>query len=269
MERRQTLKMQKGDLELKKTQDLQKALDELKKMNVLKEEFSSMISHELKTPLIPIKGHCEILSEAGVIGELNSKQLHSVKEIERNANRLQRLISDILDVQKLDIGKMIFNKEKFEVGEFLYKVEHDLSVLMKEKEIEFVIKNSQRYNITSDETRLHQVIDNLIKNAVDFVPQKIGIIEIGTHREDGKVIFYVKDNGFGIPQEQHKNLFKKFYQIDTSHTRKHGGTGLGLVICKGIVEGLGGEIWFESDEGKGATFYFSIPLEQKIKIQPF
>ena len=96
------------------------------------------------------------------------------------------------------------------------------------------------------------------KNSADFVPEN-GRIEINAQSKDGKVVFYVKDNGIGIPKEKQDDLFKKFYQIDTSFKRKHGGTGLGLVICKGIMEGLDGNIWLESDDGKGATFYFSLP----------
>ncbi|MDE1769015.1 MAG: ATP-binding protein, partial [Thaumarchaeota archaeon] len=111
----------------------------------------------------------------------------------------------------------------------------------------------------SDPDRLSQVFANLIKNSVDFVPKSDGVIEINAHGENNQVVFYVKDNGSGIPKEKQENLFKKFYQIDTSLKRSHGGTGLGLVICKGIAEALGGKIWFESEIGKGATFYFTIP----------
>lgn len=249
---------------LKKSKELtDAAIDELKKSDKLKEEFSTMISHELKTPLTPIKGHCEMLSESGLIGELNPEQQNSVKEIDRNTVRLEILISDILDAQKLDMQKIVFNIAKFSIAEFMETLEKDLSPLMKDKEIELVIKNSFGTDLASDEIRLRQILDNLVKNAVDFVPNKTGRIEIGTEKENSHVKFYVKDNGIGIPKSKQKSLFKKFYQVDTSHTRKHGGTGLGLVICKGLVEGLGGEMWVESDEGKGSTFYFSVPTNHK------
>jgi len=104
----------------------------------------------------------------------------------------------------------------------------------------------------------------LIRNATDFVPEKKGIIEIGTSEENNLITFYVKDNGIGISKENVDKLFIKFYQVDTSARRKHGGTGLGLVICKGIVEGLGGKIWIDSEEGKGTTVLFTIPK----KINP-
>ena len=92
------------------------------------------------------------------------------------------------------------------------------------------------------------------------MPSKNGKIEVVVKQENGKMISHVKDNGIGIPKDKQQNIFKKFYQVDTSHTRKHGGTGLGLVICRGIVNALGGEIWYESEPGKGTTFYFSIPI---------
>lgn len=238
---------------------LQYVLNELKEADRLKEEFSTMVSHELKTPLTPIKGYCEMLMDPQVFGELNQDQKEAVKEIERNAMRLERLIGDILDVQKLDMGKMVINKEQFDITQFLAEVKNDLSSMFVDKQITLIIKSKTSDSITSDKNRLRQVIDNLVKNSVDFVAPKTGVIEIQVERKKDSMIFSVKDNGIGIPKELHHRLFKKFYQVDTSHTRKHGGTGLGLVVCKGIVEQLGGKIWFESEVEKGTIFYFSIP----------
>jgi len=146
------------------------------------------------------------------------------------------------------------------VSKFINKVVQDFALMMRDKEIEFINSNTDNSTITSDEQRLSQVLGNLIKNAIDFVPPHSGRIEIGAKSEDHQVVFYVKDNGTGIPKEKQKNLFHKFYQTDTSLKRKHGGTGLGLVICKGIVEALGGKIWMESEVGKGTTFWFSITM---------
>lgn len=248
---------------------LEYALNKLGETDKLKEEFSTMVSHELKTPLTPIKGYCEILKEDGIIGKLTKDQHEAIDEIDRNASRLERLVGDILDAQKLDMGKMTFNPKQFALAEFLNQLKKDLNPFMKEKHIQFEIKNGTNIKLTSDPDRLRQVIDNLTKNAVDFVPADLGKIEIGTKYEDNNVIFYVKDNGVGIPLESQKHLFKKFYQVDTSHTRKHGGTGLGLVICKGIVESLGGKIWVNSQRGNGTEFCFSVPIkEREIEVSP-
>ena len=242
-------------------ENLKNALYEIKEADRLKEEFSTMVSHELKTPLTPIKGYCEMLMEPDILGQLNQEQKDAIKEIERNTIRLDRLIADILDAQKLDMEKMIFNKESFDVKQFLAELKTDLSSLFSDKQIQIVVNSSVDGSIISDKQRLRQVIDNLVKNSVDFVPQNTGVIEIQTIHENNTIVFSVKDNGIGIPKNAQQNIFKKFYQVDTSHTRKHGGTGLGLVVCKGIVEGLGGKIWFESQEGIGTTFYFSIPTK--------
>jgi len=106
------------------------------------------------------------------------------------------------------------------------------------------------------------VLNNLINNAIDFVPKDTARIEINAQMDNSEILFSVKDNGSGIKSDEQKNLFKKFYQLDTSPTRKHGGSGLGLSICKGIIEGLGGRIWVESKVGEGTTFYFVLPKEK-------
>ena len=250
------------------TKELELANKELKQIDKQKEEFSSMITHELKTPLTPIRGYCEILKDES-FGILTKDQIHYVEKINSSAGLLERLIGDVLNVQKLDMGKMSLNKDSFDVCNFLDGLKQDSAHLMKDKGIEFVVTSSVKTTLKTDQLRLGQVLENLIVNSVDFVPSKNGKIEVGAKQENGKMIFHVKDNGAGIPKEMQQNIFKKFYQVDTSHTRKHGGTGLGLVICRGIVDALGGEIWFESKPGKETAFYFSIPIYgEKITMEP-
>ena len=253
---------------MKKNQVLiKKQLVKLEVIDKQKEEFSSMVTHELKTPLTPIRGYCEILKDES-FGTLTKDQINYVEKIDSNARLLERLIGDVLDVQKLDMGKMSFNKKSFDMCNFLDRLKQDSSHLMKDKGIEFVVTDSLKTTLKTDQLRLLQILENLIRNSVDFVPSKNGKIEVGVKQENGKMIFRVKDNGVGISKEKQQNIFKKFYQVDTSHTRKHGGTGLGLVVCKGLIEGLGGEIWFESESGKETTFYFSIPIyEEKIIME--
>ncbi|HYL65804.1 MAG TPA: PAS domain-containing sensor histidine kinase [Nitrosopumilaceae archaeon] len=233
--------------------------EEIKKVEKLKDEFASMITHELKSPLTPIMGRCDMLREPGLLGDLNSLQLDSVNNIKKNAHRLERLIRDILEAQKLEMGRMKFDKEKIDVAEFMTEIHREYLSLMKEKQIDFVDSTEEKLILTSDKDRIRQVVDNLVLNAADFTNKKEAKIEIGARNEDDKIIFYVKDNGTGIPKEMQPDMFKKFFQADTSLTRKHPGTGLGLVVCKGIVEGLGGKIWFESQSGIGTSFYFTLP----------
>jgi PAS domain S-box-containing protein len=259
----------RADITKQKTteENLTNALEDLRGADKLKDEFSTMVSHELKTPLTPIKFNTEMLLEAGVLGTLNQDQLNSVKEIETNSIRLENLIADILYAQKLDMNRMVFDKKKFNSRDLIERISKNLLPLMQEKGIELEIKNSFAGDIFSDENRIQQVIENLIKNSIDFVPEKGGKISIEIQNSHDFVTFSVRDNGIGIPKDKKKYLFKKFYQVDTSHTRKHGGTGLGLVICKGFVEGLGGEIWCESEEGKVTTFFFTIPNKQEIEVK--
>ncbi|MHB8602750.1 MAG: sensor histidine kinase [Nitrosotalea sp.] len=231
----------------------------LREDDIAKEEFTTMVSHELKTPLVTISGYAEMLQEKdGVLGILNDEQIKAVKKISTETAKLERLISDILDAQKIDLERMKFNKIEFKVDEFMEEQIQIHSKLMTDKKIHFVNTTREKISITSDPQRLSQVFANLIKNAIDFVPSNNGTIEINAHSKNDEVIFYVKDNGNGIPKEKQEELFKKFYQVDTSLKRSHGGTGLGLVICKGIVEALGGKIWLESEVGKGTRIFFTI-----------
>ena len=243
--------------ELQKTKNV---LSDLEKVDQLKEEFSSMITHELKSPLTPIFGYCEMLLQPEMY-DLGEEEVQIIKEIQRNATKLNLLISDILDAQKLDMGKMVFNKVIVNADQFLKDLYNDLIPLAREKEIQLVVKQFPSVVILCDPNRLSQVMMNLLQNAIDFVPKKIGKIEFGaTIVNDYNIEFFVQDNGIGIPKSKQENLFKKFYQVDTTLSRKHGGTGLGLVICKGIVENMGGTIGLESDEGQGARFFFRFPI---------
>jgi len=124
--------------------------------------------------------------------------------------------------------------------------------------------------VKGDVKKLNEVFANLVVNSVDFVPDKNGRIEIGAKSHDKEVLFYVKDNGKGIPKDKIKNMFKKFYQIDLSYTRKHGGSGLGLSICKGYIEGLRGKMWVESEPNVETTFYFTLPkMPQKAPFEEY
>ncbi|MGI0062937.1 MAG: CHASE3 domain-containing protein, partial [Nitrosotalea sp.] len=207
--------------------ELQIQSQELRDADIAKEEFTTMISHELKTPLVTIGGYAEMLKENdSILGPLNGEQIKAVEKISVETAKLERLIGDIMDAQKIDLERMKFNKKEFEVKEFLDEQIEIHSKLMNDKKIRFANTTKETTVITSDPYRLSQVFANLIKNSVDFVPPNNGSIEINAQRKNGHVVFYVKDNGSGIPKEKQDNLFKKFYQVDTSLKRSHGGTGL-------------------------------------------
>lgn len=232
----------------------------LQEAEKMKDEFSAMITHELKTPLVPIVGYCKMLKNR-MIGDLNQEQQEAIVVIDRNVKQIERLIGDIMDARKLDMGKMKFNIEAISVDDFFDNLNLNYKRVLLENGKEFITNLQTRGLIIKiDKNRMQQIFDNLISNAVKFTPDKFGKIEVGCKNENSKIVFYVKDNGEGISIESQQNLFKKFYQIDTSERRKIGGAGLGLAISKGIVENLNGKIWVESDGLTGTTFYIEFPI---------
>jgi len=242
-----------------------KHLEELSRIDIQKGEFAAMASHELKTPLVPIKGYLEMLMEKGLVGDFNPKQNELLEKIYDNTELLEKLILKILTAQRLGMGQMKWNTSEFDVEDLMKNVYSDNEYLMKDKNIKFTNLCTTNQIIFSDYTQILQIFSNLIRNSVDFVTDNPEI-EISAENKSDEILFYVKDNGIGMDKEHLEHLFKKFYQIDTSVRRKHGGTGLGLSICKGLVEGLGGKIWVESKLNHGSTFYFTISKDQtKLK----
>lgn len=240
---------------------IESQFQELKKADGQKDEFISMISHELKSPIFPIIGYCDLLREPELSKNFNILHFEALDEITSNAERLRRITEDLLDVNRINMKKLPYIIEKFSLAKFATRIAKEHAHLMKEKQIEFYVLPVEDQIIESDEQRLMQVIGNIIRNAVDFVPNKDGKITVNIRSKSGHITFSVKDNGVGMSKENQHELFAPFYQVDSSATRKHGGAGLGLAICKGIVEDLGGKIWVESDAGKGSTFFFSVPLK--------
>ncbi len=253
---------------IKLTKELKIANKELLKKDHQKEEFSAMISHELKTPLTPITMWCDALLEPDLMGPLNKEQKEAIQKITSNADSLLSLINDIFDVQKLDMKKLVLTSEEIKLKEFMQELYENNLNLAKEKKIKLINSTQGQVTIKNDRKRLSQILNNFIKNALDFVPENSGMIEMNAKETENSITFFVKDNGVGIDKEQQPNLFKKFYQVDTSFTRKHGGSGLGLAISKSLVDAMGGSIWVESEKGKGSTFSFKIPKEFQLTPHP-
>ena len=243
-----------------------KLVKKLQEIDKQKNEFVSMVSHELKTPLVPIIGYAQMLKNSKLLGQLTPEQLEAVDEIYSSSKRLQQLIDDIMVAQKLEMGKLMFKKEDIDIQELIADQIKEFEPLALEKKIQIINSNNLEISLTSDRNRLKQVLANLIKNAIGFVPKENGRIEIGTTNDENGITFYVKDNGVGISDEEQKMIFKKFFQIDTSATREHDGSGLGLAICRGIIERLGGKIWVESKINQGSTFFFTIPKSSRIMV---
>jgi signal transduction histidine kinase len=252
-----------------KTLEKEKQLNlELQEMDTRKTEFMSMISHELKTPIMPIMGYIQLLKKEELMGKLNEKQLDALNEITISTERLQKLIQDILTAQKIDLGKLSTQKENVESKVLVENAYRAFHPFCQNKDVQLTMSLDGNEVVCSDSDRISQVFSNLISNALAFMPEKNGIIEIGTLNNGENVTFFVRDNGSGIPEDQLENIFKKFFQVDTSSRRKKEGSGLGLSISKGIIENLGGKMWVKSTINQGTAFFFDLP-KTSIPLESF
>ena len=231
----------------------------LEKITHLKDEFSAMINHELKTPLAPIVGYSELLLD-GTLGELNPVQIEKIKIIHQSALNLTDLIRDILDINKLELNRMRFDMRNVSVDSLVKQSVDTLKYVANAKKVKLDYKLDKDLHLYCDTKRIQQVLNNLINNSLKFIPENTGMIEIVVKKEGNSLLFAVKDNGIGISKENQGKLFKKFYQVDTSLGRKAGGSGLGLVISKGIVDAHKDKMWVESEPDNGSIFYFVIPI---------
>lgn len=233
-------------------------ITERKKMDRMKNEFVSTVSHELRTPLTSIRGALGLIN-GGAVGELPEAAQEMLKIAGNNTERLLLLINDILDIQKIESGQMVFRFQNLSLQTFLEQVVEENKAYGDEHGVHFEINRSvDGAQVFADRDRLMQVMANLLSNAAKFSPAG-EMVEISLAHHDDKLRISVTDHGQGIPEEFHEKLFDRFTQSDSSDSRKKGGTGLGLNISKIIIEKHGGEIGFISREGVGSTFYVDLP----------
>ncbi len=235
--------------------------EQLRKTDKSKEEFLTMITHELKTPLVPIQGYVDILL-TDTFGKLTDAQRQRLEIIKLNSQTLSKLMTDLLDVQKIEIGQLRISKTRHSLADILSHVVENMKPTLEKYHITISTQLQPDLFCMCDSMRIEQVIHNLINNAIDFCPKENGKIIIKLYDDDKNAKIIVKDNGVGISKNKLEQIFVKFYQIDTTVTREHGGSGLGLVVCKGIAEAHGGKIWAESEgTGKGAEIHILLPLD--------
>jgi signal transduction histidine kinase len=230
------------------TQDLEK----------LKADFNAMIVHDLRAPLTAIMSSAAII-EDGLVGPVTDEQKNWLLKITTGSHSLLNLINDFLDLSKIEAGRLDLIRAEVDLEQLVQASLEDYMLLAREKKISLngrFEKPLSRINV--DGARLGQVFTNLISNAIKFTGEG-GTIELGAAQNDGGTTVWVKDSGVGIPAHEIGDLFEKYRQTQSGKTSKHKGTGLGLVICKMIVESHGGKIWAESHEGKGTTFFFNLP----------
>jgi signal transduction histidine kinase len=240
-------------------------LAQLRELDRLKSSFLANMSHELRTPLNSILGFADVMIEE-LDGPLTENMSNDLKLIQKNGQHLLHLINDVLDMAKIEAGRMNLNPERFRVYDLLEDVTSITSPLASEKNLSLYVDETSdsQTEILADRTRLRQVMINLVNNAMKFTEQ--GKISLKVTRDKDMVTIAVRDTGMGIPPEKLEDIFQEFTQVDTSTTRKVGGTGLGLPISRRLIEMHGGRLWAESTgiPGEGSIFYVELPVEAKI-----
>ncbi|MBI5180831.1 MAG: HAMP domain-containing histidine kinase [Nitrospirae bacterium] len=243
--------------------ELAEALSRLKALDRMKSDFVSHVSHELRTPLASIKGSVDNMLD-GITGMINDKQQQYLFRIKNNTDRLIRLINDLLDISRIESGKIKLRLQAVPIRDIIRDVKESLMPVAKEKDIEFVASDSEwnDLNVKADRDKLSQIFINLLDNAIKFSKTGGRIEIVLSAQNDDFIKASVIDYGMGIPEKDRENIFEKFYQIHSDLEVKAKGTGLGLAITKSLIELHGGKIWVNSKEGEGSDFSFTIPLHK-------
>lgn len=242
-----------------RTAELEEANLRLRQSDRMKSEFLANMSHELRTPLNSILGFTELLKDQA-FGPLNEKQLLYLNNIASSGKHLLALINDILDLAKVDAGRVDLHRESLSIVQLLDEIQSNIRSLVDKKQIQLSREiASELTTISVDHARFKQIMFNLLSNAIKFTPAQ-GRITIIAKPVAGFAHISVADTGIGISHDNIDRVFNEFEQVDGSRARKYEGTGLGLALTKRLVELHGGEIWVESELDKGTTFTFSIPI---------
>lgn len=248
------------ELEMKveeRTRQLTGALEEVKKMSKRKSDFISSVSHELRTPLTSIKGYAAILL-AGKLGAVPDEIKARLEKINRHSDELVHMVNDLLDISRIESGKVNLRIESQELQNIVDKIFDLLSEQLKIKNISFTSDiPADCQKIMADRSQIERVFINLIGNALKFTPQD-GKISISTTRINNSIQVNVKDTGFGIPEDAQEHIFEEFYRVENTINQEVKGTGLGLTLVKHIVEAHQGKIWVNSKVGEGSTFSFTL-----------
>lgn len=238
-----------------KIKELERAYEELKALDRMKDEFLAMTAHELKTPLTPMLSLVRQIMDRN-LGKINKKQEKALRIISRGVERLGSSIEKILEISKLESGRMELNKEEIQLASLIQDVVEQMKLLAGLKKVTLTKRITKLPPVEADGRRVATVLANLIENAIKFSPEG-DKVTVEAKQRGNKILVQVKDRGMGIAKKDLPKLFTKFFQVN--HTKS--GAGLGLSICKRLVEAHGGKIWCKSKLGKGSTFSFTLPVK--------
>jgi len=244
-----------------RTRQLASALEKVQKISRTKTEFVSAVSHELRTPLTSIKGYASILM-TGKLGEIPDKVKERLEKINKHSDNLVELINELLDISRIESGRVDMKFEKIPVKSLIENARDLLMLQMKEKQITFSCEIAEKTpNILIDQKQIERVFINLLSNAIKYTPN--GKINIKASHNEKEVLFEIEDTGSGIKADDLPRLFDEFYRVDDELNQNIKGTGLGLSLAKHIITAHQGEIWVTSEIGIGTTFHFTIPIDRK------
>jgi len=232
---------------------------EERELEKTKDNFLSVAAHQLRTPLSGIRWNLEMLID-GDAGQLSAEAEEIVKNMDENTQRLVALVNDLLDVSRINMGKADEEAAPINICKMLNEAAQGLQGLIKERGVEVSFENACLLNPTvkAPPKHLFQALENLLSNAVKYTPKGGKVSVVADYKKD-EVIISVADNGIGIPEKDQKKIFTKFFRAGNAVLKETEGSGLGLNVVKSYVEEAGGKIWFESVEGKGTTFFISLP----------
>jgi len=257
----------------KKSRELQEATAKLKltnvklkKMDRLKDEFISTVTHEMRTPITSIRAFSEILYDNTSLDD--EQKAHFLSTIIKETERMDRLITQVLELERFESGKQKLNMKNTPMNQVIHDAIDTLSQVAKEKQVIFQADLQKDIPpVMADPDRLMQVMLNLLSNAIKFCDQTQGRIVISSYYLDGDVKVNVVDNGKGIPQEDLPLIFEGFFQASNQNFKKPKGSGLGLTISKKIIEHHQGAIWVENENGRGAKFSFTLPIYKRDAVK--
>jgi PAS domain S-box-containing protein len=228
----------------------------------MKSEFISLASHQLRTPLSAIKTYTHMLAD-GYMGDLNTAQKNSLDTIIGASDRMNELISTLLNITRMESGTIAVTMKTVRIDSLAEEVVKELSLMAGGKSIRLTSGATPKAGIavTTDALILKEVMTNLVSNAIKYTPEK-GRVDIRLRKRSGSAIIEITDSGWGIPEFAQDQIFSKFFRAHNIVKRETTGTGLGLYLVKGLVDALGGRVWFKSEEGKGTSFFISLPLKR-------